>query len=155
MNNETYTIYLSEKELTRFDSISPYEYMTEDSKSDIFNQALYPIFNYYKKRTPSVEKVASREMPPLVENKGTLIIIGTTSTLTLFLQKMFPSKNKLYLDTTESLLDVERTWSIISNSRDLKTFKEVTFQLTPWTKLAFAYRLHKVYNLKITDNTTY
>ncbi len=153
MTNSNYTIYLPQEEYKHFDEIMPYEYMNDTSTAQVFEQALYPIFNYYKKRTKHI--VTSP--PPITHSieKETLTIKEATSMAALFLQRLFPKKDILLVDGREARLDIERTWNIISASRNLTDYKKVCLAIRPWTKLVYAYRLDKVYGLEIIDVTTY
>lgn len=153
MTDSTYTIYLPQDELRRFDDIKPYEYMNDDSTTQVFEQALYPIFNYYKKRT---KHIATSPLPVAhKDEKDTLTIKETSSAAALLLQKLFPKKDTLLIDSREARFDVERTWNIITSSRDFTGYKKVCLAIRPWTKLVYSYRLDKVYGLAITDITTY
>lgn len=148
-----YTIYLSEEELGRFNGISAYEYMGEASSQEVFTQALYPIYNYYKKRTPNVAVYSTPK--DVTENENTLTVIETENSFILLRQKFFPQKNIVYLNKREALLDVERTWEVLSVLINQKEYKQVNFSMMSWTKMAYAYRLNCVYGLEIVDITLY
>lgn len=153
MKETPYTIYLSQEELNQFEDIKQYDYMNEESTPSVFKFALYPIFNYYKKRTPHIEIFTS----PVTASKNseTLSITETDSFFRLVLQKLFPRQEVLLVNKREARLDVERTWNIISNSRELKEYKNINVSMHSWTKLVYAYRLNKVYGLSILDTTIY
>ncbi len=153
MTQTPYTMYLSEEELGRFKNISTYEYMGEDSTPEVFPQALYPIYNYYKKRTPNV--VVYSTVKNVTKKEKTLTITETENSFILLRQKFFPQKNIVYLNKREALLDVERTWKVLSVLMDLKEYKGVNFSMKSWTKMAYAYRLNVIYGLDIVDITLY
>jgi hypothetical protein len=149
---QTYTLYFSKESLGLFDSVKPYDYMDDSSSPAVFKQALYPIFNYYKKRTSKIEVDAVNENTTHLQ-EGDLLIETTASSLKLFLQKILAKKNILLIDEREALLDVERTWKIITASKDLHTYKRVLLCSKDWTKMVYAYRLCNAYNLQIVDIT--
>lgn len=157
MKQTPYIIYLGEQEQNRFKNISIYEYMTESSAPEVFNQALYPIYTYYKKRTPTVLPYSTTKYPATTRavTENTLTIFETESTIILLLQKFFPKKNIIYLNKREAHLDIERTWKILSTLKDLKEFKQVSISIKSWSKLAYAYRLNMIYGLEVKDITTY
>lgn len=152
-----YTIILSEKENKIFSEHTsiPMEWDSEkifEKNSNI----QYAYFHYYKKRTPEIHLV---EEYTFTKNynipQDSLLIVGKNSVISVWFLNIFAHRNKtiLYIENSNLIPDIEKTWNLIQNKRNLKEYKKLLFNYPHWSKLVYAYRGNKSYNLLIEDIT--
>jgi hypothetical protein len=149
-----YTIKINTSDIEKMESVNYYQYMDKASSEIIFEKATYPIFRYYFERTPNIEKVTTKSKKVHEENlpKKSVCICITNNPLIPLLSRLF-ARQYLYLNKKEATTDIERTWNIIEKSVNFAKIDTVYFSYDHWTKIAYAYRIGKVYNKSIVDIT--
>jgi hypothetical protein len=151
-----YTIKIAREESKKLEDIDIYEYLDARNDKSIFENTNHPYFRYYSRKTPHinlVEYTGEENSEAKIAEENTLYLCLSEGVIDTKLKNMFLTKGGrvLYLEKDDATLDLERTWKMIEQKRDLTSIKKIVFTWRHWSKLVYAYRAAKVYTLEIED----
>ena len=110
------------------------------TNEELFKAGERALMNYHENKKSSPSSIFSEPM---------LTIKTVTSSLVAKIRNIFTSKKVLYLVEISTRYEVEPTWRIIQENRDLSCFKLVQLNIPNWSKELYAYRIQKSYNIPV------
>jgi hypothetical protein len=151
-----YSIKLKKSLFEQMEKVSRYSFINEDNHVETFMIATHASFSYYKEKTPNItvvdETAVTKKLGRFTEGELCITVASTPLIASLY-NVIHKNKNILYLPKNEVYYDIERTWKIIQEKRNLETIKTIYFHLESPSKIVYAYRAIQSYNLEVKDIT--
>ena len=151
-----YNISLKKSAFEKIDMANIFSFIIENNAVETFKLATHASFHYYKNKTTNINEVEERRPVRTLDSfkEDELCLTVKDSKLGVHVAN-FISKNKniIYLNKDEASYDIERTWRIIQEKKDLTKIKKLYLHLESWSKMAYAYRAFMSYTIEIEDIT--